>query len=143
MKIRITLFFAIFVLALFNANAQTEVYRVIVLNEGHYDYTNQIQTVPVTIGSYNPGSRIYQTFDTIYNARFATCVIIDGNSIYAAVDSFIIQYDKTTYQEINRTVLRGVRKLAVWNNQLLASRGEYLMTFSSYFEVYEDRRAHV
>jgi hypothetical protein len=30
-----------------------------------------------------------------------------------------------------------VRKLALWNNQLLATRGEYLMTFGTYFEVFD------
>jgi hypothetical protein len=138
MKLKFTfLFIAALTVTLFTATAQMSVYRVIVLNEGHYDYTNSIQTVPVSIGWYNPVSGVYQAFDMIDSARFATCVIVDDQSIYAAADSFIIRYDKNTYQELARTVLRGVRKLALWNNQLLASRGEYLMTFSSYFEVFD------
>jgi hypothetical protein len=138
MKLKFTfLIIAAFALTTFTASAQLSVYRVIILNEGHYDYTNSIQMVPVSIGWYNPVTKIYQTFDVIDSARFATCVLVDDQSIYAAADSFIIRYDKNTYQEITRTVLRGVRKLALWNNQLLASRGEYAMTFSSYFEVYD------
>ncbi|MBK5285515.1 MAG: hypothetical protein JJE25_08920, partial [Bacteroidia bacterium] len=121
-----------------SAGAQTNVVsKVIILNEGHYDYTNSVQTIPVTIGSYDPATHIYSQFAQINNARFATNVITDGTSIYAAADSFIVRYDINTYQQLAITTLRGVRKLAVWNNQLLASRGEYLQTFGSYFSVYD------
>jgi hypothetical protein len=129
--------FTFFLLAALSANAQLAVYRVVVLNEGHYDYANSIQTVPVSIGTYNPTTKVYQQFDAIDSARFATCVLVHGSSIYAAADSLIIRYDKDTYQEMARTVYRGVRKLAIWNNQLVATRGEYLMTFNSYFDVFD------
>ena len=132
----ITVSFA-FLLFCLISSAQTFVNKVIVLNEGHYDYTNQVQTIPVSIGSYDPATHAYSQFDVITNARFATHVITDGNSIYAAVDSFIIRYDINTYQLQAITTLRGVRKLAVWNNQLLASRGEYLVNFNSYFSVFD------
>lgn len=125
----------IILFTVFETSAQNFINKVIVLNEGHYDYTNQVQTVPVTIGAYDPVTHLYQQFDVIQDARFATCVITAGNSIYAAADSFIVRYDIDTYQILASTAMRGVRKLAVWNNQLLASRGEYLMTFNSYFSV--------
>jgi hypothetical protein len=135
MKSLVTLF--LLLASVFASDAQLAVYRVIVLNEGHYDYVNNVQTVPVSIGTYNPATKLYQQFDAIDSARFATCVLVDDASIYAAADSLIIRYDKNTYQEMARVVYRGVRKLALWNNQLLATRGEYLMTFSSYFDVFD------
>src|SRR4026209_1473025 len=95
------------------ASAQNYINKVIVLNEGHYNYTTQVQTVPVTIGAYDPATHIYQQFDVINNARFATNVITDANSIYAAADSFIVRYDINTYQLLAITTMRGVRKLAV------------------------------
>lgn len=116
--------------------AQPYVHQVIFLNEGHYDYTNQIQTVPVTIGSYSPSTQIYTVVDTIANARFGSDVIIDGQSIYVAADSFIVKYDKDTYQQTGIQVVQGIRKLAVWNNQLLVSRGD-AMPFGSYLQVYD------
>jgi hypothetical protein len=138
MKLKITfLSLVLFLTSFIFCYGQMAVYRVIVLNEGHYDYSSSTQLVPVSIGWYNPVTKVYQPFDVIDSARFATCVIVDDNSIFAAADSFIIRYNKYTYQEVSRTVLRGVRKLTLWNNQLLASRGEYLMAFPSYFEVYD------
>jgi hypothetical protein len=133
MKLKTTLIIVLFLSTA--AFAQPYVHQVIIVNEGRYDYTNQVQTVPVTIGAYNPSTYLYQQFGTINNARFASHVIVDGASIYVAADSFIVRYDANTYQQLAITTLRGVRKLAVWNNQLLATRGEYLMTFNSYLSV--------
>ena len=113
------------------------VHQVIVLNEGHYDYINQVQTVPVTVGAFNPSSHSYVAFDTIYNARFASHVLVDGASIYVAADNQLIRYNADSYQRIATATVPGIRKLAVWNNQLLVSRGEYLQTYNSYFQVYD------
>src|SRR6185436_3725776 len=134
MKRKITLLLAFFPLLL---NAQSYVNRVIILNEGHYDYVNMVQTVPVTVGAYNPVTHQYAAFDTILNARFASHVLVDGSSIYVAADSFLIRYDADTYQRLATATVTGIRKLAVWNNQLLVSRGEYMVTFNSYFRAYD------
>lgn len=117
--------------------AQPQIHRVIILNEGHYDYVNAVQTVPVTMGAYDPVTHIYTQVGTVNNARFATDVIIDGSSIYAAADSFIIRYDIDSYQVLATAILPGVRKLAIWNNQLMATRGEYQVTYNSYFSVFD------
>jgi len=109
---------------------------VIVLNEGYYNYSTLSQDVPVTIGTYNPVTKIYHTFDTIHNSRFASDVIIDNGFIYAAADNKINMYDANSYALVHSATVPGVRKLAVWNNQLLVSRGEYLVTYNSYFQVY-------
>src|SRR5436190_819325 len=113
------------------------VHRVIVLNEGHYDYINHIQTVPVTVGAFNPATHLYVPFDTIDNARFASHVLVDGSNIYVAADNQLIRYDADSYQRLATATVTGLRKIAVWNNQLLVSRGEYLQTFNSYFQVYD------
>jgi hypothetical protein len=118
-------------------SAQNYVHRVIILNEGHYDYVNSVQTVPVTLGAYDPATGIYNQVAVINNARFASNVITDGSSIYAAADSFLIRYDINTYQVLATATLPGVRRLAIWNNQLLVSRGEYMVTFNSYVSVYD------
>ena len=119
------------------AFAQNYVKNVIVLNEGHYDYNNLIQTVPVTIGSYDPTTHIYAAFDTIHNARFGSCVVVDSNFIYAAADTFLIKYDRFTHARLNAQTVHGIRKIAVWNNQLLITRGEYLVNYLAYFQVYD------
>src|SRR5438105_2629925 len=76
-KMKTKIFFSL-MLASMLASAQPYVHQVIFLNEGHYDYTNQVQTVPVTIGVYSPVTKIYSVVDTIPNARFGSDVIVDG-----------------------------------------------------------------
>ncbi len=138
MKRKITLVVTAMFIASYALHAQnTYVHRVIVLNEGHYDYVNHIQTVPVTIGAFNPATHAYVVFDTIANARFASHVLVDGTSLYVAADNQLIRYNADTYQKEATATVQGIRKMAVWNNQLLVSRGEYLQTFNSYFQVYD------
>ena len=122
--------------------AQQTLHRVLVLNEGHYDYGTMTQTVPVTLGSYDPATSQYLTVATINGARFATCVLIDSQFIYVAADTFLLKYDKDSYQLLNSQSVRGIRKIAVWNNQLLVSRGEYGVTYNSYFQVYDKTDLH-
>src|SRR5438128_4392090 len=99
MKRKITLSVFVLLAGCLAANAQNYyVHKVIVLNEGHYDYVNQVQTVPVTVGAYDPSMHVYAVFDTIQNARFASHVMIDGSSIYVAADSQLIRYDADSYQ---------------------------------------------
>ena len=111
-------------------NAQYTVNQVIVLNQGTYG-----QTVPVTIGSYKPVTKLYQNFDNIPQARFSSYVIIDNGFIYAAADSFLIKYDLNTKQRLYMKTVQGIREIAVWNNQLLVTRGQ-TGPLPSYFQVY-------
>ncbi len=138
MKKKITLTVLSLFIAVFALHAQSNyVNKVIVVNEGHYDYNNFIQTVPVTVGAYDPSTRIYTVFDTIQNAQFASNVIVDGANIYVAADSQLVRYDANTYQRLGIAIVPGMRKLAVWNNQLLITRGQYNTTYDSYFQVYD------
>ena len=117
--------------------AQNYVHQVVVLNEGRYDYYQNIQVVPVTIGTINISTFNYIPFDTIPNARFASDVVVDNQFIYVAADSFLVQYNKITLQQTNSVVIPGIRKIALWNNQVLVTKGEYLKSFNNYFEVYD------
>ena len=72
MKRKITIVALALLTASLSLQAQGNyVHRIIVVNEGHYDYVNNVQTVPVTVGAYNPSTHSYAAFDTIFNARFA------------------------------------------------------------------------
>jgi hypothetical protein len=116
--------------------AQSYVHQVIIVNEGQYDYFGGTQITPVTVSAYNPVSKNYSVFDTIQDARFASDVTTDDNFIYVAADSFLIAYDKNNYQVVRTKVIPGIRKIALWNNQLLVSRGN-LESFNSYFQAYD------
>ena len=127
------------VLLLISAFAFSQNYlnQVLVLNEGYFDYqTNQIID-PVTIGSYDPSTQIYSVVSTLNGMRFGSDLIIDGNFYYVAADSKIYKMDLNTHQELSSVVCPGVRNLGVYQNKLVATRGEYLTTYDSYLHIYD------
>jgi hypothetical protein len=130
---------ALITLSLFASSwsfAQNQLHQVLVVNEGYYDYQTNAILEPVTIGSYNPVSQQYQVVDTLENMRFSSDLVIDGNFYYVAADSKIFKMDLNTHQEIASVSCPGVRNLAVYQNKLIATRGEYLTTYDSYLHVY-------
>lgn len=117
--------------------AQNYVHQVLVLNEGYYDYNTATQVVPVSVGSYNPQSQVYQEVSIIPTMRFASDLIIDGNYYYVAADAKILKYDLNTHAFVSEVSCPGVRNLAVSQGKLIATRGEYLTTFDSYLHIYD------
>ena len=119
------------------AFSQNYLHKVLVLNEGYFDYqTNQIID-PVTVGSYDPSTQIYSVVSTLNGMRFGSDLIIDGNFYYVAADSKIYKMDLNTHQEIASVSCVGVRNLGIYQNKLIATRGEYLTTFDSYLHIYD------
>ena len=119
------------------AFSQNYLHKVLVLNEGYFDYqTNQIID-PVTVGSYDPSTQIYSVVSTLNGMRFGSDLIIDGNFYYVAADSKIYKMDLNTHQEIASVSCVGVRNLGIYQNKLVATRGEYLTTFDSYLHIYD------
>ncbi|MEI8117217.1 MAG: T9SS type A sorting domain-containing protein [Flavobacteriia bacterium] len=116
--------------------AQNQLHQVLVVNEGYFDYQTNAILEPVTIGSYNPISQQYHVVDTLENMRFASDLVIDGNFYYVAADSKIFKMDLNSHQEISSVACPGVRNLAIYQNKLIATRGEYLTTYDSYLHVY-------
>jgi hypothetical protein len=120
-----------------SAQAQNYVHQAIILNEGYFDYqTNQL-IEPVTIGKYDPASQAYSVVGTLEGMRFASDLIIDGNYYYVAADSKIFKMDLNSHQEISSVSCPGVRNLGIYQNKLVATRGEYLTTYDSYLHVYD------
>jgi hypothetical protein len=119
------------------AQAQSYVNQAIILNEGYYDYTNSVIIEPVTIGSYNPSTQVYSIVDTLENMRFGSDIVIAGNYYYVAADTKIFKMDLNTHQEVASVSCPGVRNLGIYQNKLVATRGEYETTFDSYLHVYD------
>lgn len=118
-----------------HAGAQSYVHRVLVLNEGFFDYFDTgEQVVPVTLGSYDPATGTYTTVATLSGPRFGSDVLVDGSSIYVAADDRVLRFDADSYVQTGEVLLTGARKLAVWNDQLLVTRGE-LGGLDHYLEV--------
>lgn len=115
-------------------HAQLQVQQVFVLSEGYYDYFNGGgQLVPVTLGSYDPVSGAYSTIATIAGPRFGSDVLVDEGTVFVAADDRVIRFDADTYQQTGQAQVAGVRKLAIWGDALLITRGE-LGGLPHYFE---------
>lgn len=117
--------------------AQTYVERVLILNEGYFDYvTNEIIT-PVSVGAYNPSTDTYTVIDAIENARFASDIKMDGANYYVAADKYLNKYATATDELIASIEIEGIRKVAVNNDYIVVTRGEYLITLPSYIQIYD------
>ena len=62
----------------YSSFGQSYVDRVIVFNEGYFDYTANQIVVPPTIGFYDPVTQVYSVIDTLFGARFASDIILSG-----------------------------------------------------------------
>ena len=119
-------------------SAQNYVHQVLILNEGPFGYES-----PVSVGSYDPSTQIYNEVAVIDSSKFGSDLIIDSTFFYVAADNKILKYDLDTYELIAQVNLDGVRKLAVHNNHLFVSRGDYdpitwgPMMFNSYVQIYD------
>ena len=118
-------------------NAQNYLHQVLILNEGRFDYITNSIVEPVTIGTYDPVSQTYSIVDTLEGMRFASDLIIEGNYYYVAADTKIFKIDLNSHQEVSSVSCPGVRNLAIYQNKLVATRGEYLTTYDSYLHVYD------
>ena len=116
--------------------SQSYVHQVLVLNEGYFNYSTSTIETPVTVGSYDPATHVYQTVNTITGARFASDMIIHNGSYYVAADSKIIKFDLDTHAPLAETNCVGVRNLAVHNNMIIATRGEYLVNLDSHLQIF-------
>ena len=123
--------------------AQTEyVNQVLLLNEGCYDYSEQIILDPPTVGSYDPLLNEYNTVIEIEDARFASDLIIDESFFYVAADNKLLKYDLNTYELVASTSIPGIRKILIHNDYLFVSKGDYdpntfsSVVFDSYLDVY-------
>jgi len=106
-------------------SAQSYVHQVVVLNEGYFDYFGtQEQIVPVTLGSYDPANGTYATVVTLTGPRFGSDVLVDGSDIFVAADDRVLRFSADGFAQLGEAAVTGVRKLAIWNDQLLLTRGE-------------------
>ncbi|MAW21736.1 MAG: hypothetical protein CMD16_05015 [Flavobacteriales bacterium] len=117
-------------------------HQVLILNEGYFDFTTNQIIVPPTIGSYDPLTQVYTSIDTLSGSRFASDMIIDGDYIYIAADNMLYKYDKYTMAAINNQQVDGIRNLAIWNDKIIVTRGDYDNTtfmpvlFNSYLQIF-------
>lgn len=116
--------------------AQTYVARVLILNEGYFDYfTGEIIT-PVSVGAFDPTSETYTLLDEIETARFASDIQTDAAYYYVAADKFLNKYDISNDELVASIEIEGIRKIAVNDDFIVVTRGEYLVSLPSYVQIY-------
>lgn len=131
-----TIFTAIGLLCTSIIFSQNYLHQVLVLNEGYYDYGTSTIVEPVRIGSYNPANQTYTDVNILNGMRFASDLIIEGNAYYVAADTKIFKFDINTHMQLAEVSCPGVRNLGIYQNKLVATRGEYLTSYDSYLHVY-------
>lgn len=119
-----------------NVFSQDYVHQVLVLNEGYFNYTDSEIVIPVTIGSYDPNAEVYTSLDTIEGARFASDIVISNGFYYVAADTLLLKYDLVTNELLNSTVVPGIRNIAIHQDNIIVTRGEYQISYSSYLQIY-------
>ena len=126
--------------------SQTEyVNQVLILNEGYLDFTTDEIIEPVTVGVYSISSSdpSYSEVIEISGAKFATDLIIDGDYFYVAADNRVLKYHLETYDLITSQDVAGARKLAIYEDYLFVSKGDYdgvtfgPVIFESYLDVFD------
>lgn len=134
--------FFLLLVSSYSSFGQSYVDRVIVLNEGYFDYTANQIVVPPTIGFYDPATQVYSVIDTLFGARFASDIILSGDFLYVAADNQLYKYDRNNYSLLATQQIDGIRNISVWNDKLVVTRGDYDNTtfmpvlFNSYLQVF-------
>ena len=111
-------------------------------NEGYFDFTTNQTVISPTIGSYNPITQSYSVIDTLVGARFASDLIVSGDYFYVAADNMLYKYDKNSMSLLCSQQVSGIRNLAVWNDKIIVTRGDYdnitfsPILFDSYLQVF-------
>ena len=140
------LLFITSIIFMFNALSQNDyVNQVLILNEGYLDFATDEIIEPVTVGVYSIASSdpSYSEIIEISGAKFATDLIIDGDYFYVAADDRILKYHLDTYELITSQDVNGARKLAIYDNYLFVSKGDYdgatfgPVIFDSYLDVFD------
>lgn len=111
---------AVFItLLLAKTYAQTTNEKVIVINSGKFEFSQPFDDY-VTVGVYNPFTKLYKTIDTIAS-QSAQGILVDGKSGFVISENVITKYDFKTEQRIQTGTFHGVspKSLAVSNNKLL------------------------
>ena len=113
-------------------SAQEIVNQVLILNEGKFGQNE----LPVTLGSYDPATQHYEVVATIEEARFASDMVINGDNIFIMADSLLLKFDLNSFEVLSTQTVVGGRNIAVVDDKLFISRGEYGVDFSSYLQVF-------
>ncbi|MEM0996661.1 MAG: T9SS type A sorting domain-containing protein [Bacteroidota bacterium] len=111
-------FFLALGVGLFGSRASAQApTQVIVANGGVFGPNNF-----ASIASWDIVNDTYTVLDSV-PASSVQDLIIEGDTAYLAADSFLVKYDLAGRQRLATAPLSGVRKLAIYQDKLLVTRG--------------------
>jgi hypothetical protein len=122
--------------------AQDENRALVLCEGGFYFDTGEVIEWP-TLGVYTEADGTYEVLKTYYGHHFAADLLVDGSDLYVAVEDTVYHYDVNTYGLIASQPVDGARKLAIWNDALLVSRGDFNpvtwapVSFDSYLQWFD------
>lgn len=118
-----------------NYQIKSQLSKIFVLNEGAYDFVSGQITVPVSLGMYDVNAKTYHQIAEIPNARFASDLLIHENSIWIAADKYLIEFDLNSLTTVRAHEIEGLRKIAIKDQMIIVTRGEYLKNLNSYVQI--------
>jgi len=126
-----------FILGFFLVVLITGQSRVLVLNEGVFDYTNNQILIPPSVGAYHLTGKEYKPLVDIPQARFASDIKIHEGSYWVAADQKVLRYNLLTNAVQSNLPVEGVRKIDFWGNYMIVTRGEYEKALNAYVQIYD------
>lgn len=103
-----------------------QLHAVWVLNEGY-----PAGGEAVTLGRMDAATGLYSVVAEFPDAQFASHLIIAEEGVFVAADQTIYRLDADNYDILAEVEVPGVRKLALFNGKLFATRGD-IVNFDSY-----------
>jgi hypothetical protein len=117
--------------------------RLLVLCEGgFYLDTGEAIEWP-TLGVFNESEASYEVAITYVGHHFASDMLVDGVDLYVAAEDTIYRYDVNTFELLASQAVDGARKLAMWEDALIVSRGDFdpltwaPVSFDSYLQWFD------
>lgn len=125
------------ILALLPLLTSAQITDVLFLNEGYYNLDTQTQEQSPSLGVYSGEDGTYSVVYNFEESGFLSDGLIHNGIIYIAADTKIILFSAADYSYLDQIDLVGVRDLAVYDNFLIATRGESMQSFDSYVHIYD------
>jgi hypothetical protein len=115
-NLKTSLFIVLLLLGFQTLLAQTPT-QVIIANGGIFGAGNKVR-----MAAWNLSTGNYAVFDS-FPATSVHSITIHGRDAYVCADSILARYNLDTYQREAMAIVKGVRRVAVWEDKVLVTKG--------------------
>ncbi|MBK8956280.1 MAG: T9SS type A sorting domain-containing protein [Saprospiraceae bacterium] len=126
-----------------NTLIYSQLTKIYVLNEGSFDFISGQIVEPVSVGVFDIQAETYVKLVEIPNARFASDMIMDGNSLWVAADRYLVELDLITMAIKRSHEIEGLRKISIYGDKIIVTRGEYQKVLDSYVQIWDKENLKV